>query len=119
MERHEPAAFRSSPIAGRELRVIFDGGRLTSGAGVLVLTDIERRFGIASGWRVASWTRGRRNWCATRGRHVPLPGAADRGWRPLPDRVTMRRHLEQSSGASPGAVVKQTTLSSMPSVISM
>ena len=47
MERHERAAFRPSPIAGRELRVTFDGGRLTSDAGVLVLADIERRLGIA------------------------------------------------------------------------
>src|SRR3954453_15131155 len=47
MERHERAAFRSSPIAGRELRVAFDGGRLTSDAGVLPLADIERRLGIA------------------------------------------------------------------------
>ena len=47
MERHERSAFRSSPIAGRELRVAFDGGRLTSDAGVLVLADIERRLGIA------------------------------------------------------------------------
>lgn len=47
MERHERAAFCSSPIAGRELRVTFDGGRLTSDAGVLVLADIERRLRIA------------------------------------------------------------------------
>ena len=47
MERHERSAFRSSPIAGRELRVAFDGGRLTSDAGVLVLADIERRLGLA------------------------------------------------------------------------
>jgi hypothetical protein len=47
MERHERAAFCSPPIAGRELRVTFDGGRLTSDAGVLVLAGIERRLGIA------------------------------------------------------------------------
>ena len=47
MEQHERAAFCSSPIAGRELRVTFDGGRLTSDAGVLVLADIERRLRIA------------------------------------------------------------------------
>jgi hypothetical protein len=46
MERHERAAF-SPPIAGRELRVTFDGGRLTSDAGVIVLAGIERRLGIA------------------------------------------------------------------------
>jgi DDE family transposase len=37
----------SSPIAGKEVRVAFDGGRLTPDAGVLVLADIERRLGIA------------------------------------------------------------------------
>jgi Transposase DDE domain group 1 len=47
MEQHQRSAFRSSPIAGRELRVAFDGGRLTSDAGVLPLADIERRLGIA------------------------------------------------------------------------
>jgi hypothetical protein len=47
MEQHERAAFRSSPIAGRELHVTFDGGWLTSDAGVLPLADIERRLGIA------------------------------------------------------------------------
>jgi hypothetical protein len=47
MERHERAAFCSPPIPGRELRVTFDGGRLTADAGVLVLAGIERRLGIA------------------------------------------------------------------------
>ena len=37
----------SSPIAGKAVQFSFDGGRLTSDAGVLVLADIERRFGIA------------------------------------------------------------------------
>ena len=37
----------SSPIAGKSVRVAFDGGRLTSDAGVLLLADIERRLGIA------------------------------------------------------------------------
>ena len=37
----------SSPVAGKAVRVAFDGGRLTSDAGVLVLADIERRLGIA------------------------------------------------------------------------
>ena len=37
----------SSPIAGKAVRVAFDGGRLTSDAGVLLLADIERRLGIA------------------------------------------------------------------------
>jgi hypothetical protein len=37
----------TSPIAGKPVRVAFDGGRLTSDAGVLLLADIERRLGIA------------------------------------------------------------------------
>jgi hypothetical protein len=41
------ALFGSSSIAGKGVRIAFDGGRLTSDAGVLVLADIERRLGIA------------------------------------------------------------------------
>ena len=37
----------SSPVAGKPVHVAFDGGRLTSDAGVLVLAEIERRLGIA------------------------------------------------------------------------
>jgi hypothetical protein len=37
----------SSPIAGKGVRVAFDGGRLTSDAGVLVLADVERRLKVA------------------------------------------------------------------------
>ena len=36
-----------SPIAGKAVHVAFDGGRLTSDAGVLVLSQIERRLGLA------------------------------------------------------------------------
>ena len=32
---------------GKLVRLAFDGGRLTSDTGVLVLAEIERRFGIA------------------------------------------------------------------------
>jgi hypothetical protein len=46
MERHERMAF-PSPVAGKPVRAAFDGGRLTSDAGVLVLAGIERRLGIA------------------------------------------------------------------------
>jgi hypothetical protein len=35
-----------SPIAGKAVRVAFNGGRLTSDAGVLVLAEIERRLGL-------------------------------------------------------------------------
>jgi hypothetical protein len=37
----------SASIAGKGVQVAFDGGRLTSDAGVLPLADIERRLGIA------------------------------------------------------------------------
>ena len=37
----------SSQIAGKVVRIAFDGGRLTSDAGVLLLAEIERRLGIA------------------------------------------------------------------------
>ncbi len=36
-----------SPVAGKPVRVTFDGGRLTSDGGVLVLAEIERKLGIA------------------------------------------------------------------------
>jgi hypothetical protein len=36
-----------SPVAGKPVHVAFDGGRLTSDAGVLVLAEIERRLGLA------------------------------------------------------------------------
>src|SRR3954464_5511020 len=46
MEQHERAVF-SSMVPDRVIRAAFDGGRLTSDAGVLVLAEIERRLGIA------------------------------------------------------------------------
>ena len=79
MERHERAAF-SSPVAGKAVRAAFDGGRLTSDAGVLVLAEIERRLGIAE--RLARCIEDPRSPGAGAphpGRHDPLPGAADRG----------------------------------------
>ena len=36
-----------SRVAGKPVDVAFDGGRLTSDAGVLVLAEIERRLGLA------------------------------------------------------------------------
>jgi hypothetical protein len=36
-----------SPVAGKPVQVTFDGGRLTSDGGVLLLAEIERRFKIA------------------------------------------------------------------------
>ena len=35
-----------SPVAGKPVRAAFDGGRLTSDAGVLLLAEIDRRLGI-------------------------------------------------------------------------
>jgi hypothetical protein len=35
------------PICGKPVQVAFDGGRLTSDAGVLLLAEVERRLGIA------------------------------------------------------------------------
>jgi Transposase DDE domain group 1 len=46
MERHERTAF-SSLVAGKPVRAAFDGGRLTSDVGVLVLAEVEHRLGIA------------------------------------------------------------------------
>jgi hypothetical protein len=46
MERHERGAF-SPTVAGKPSCAAFDGGRLSSDAGVLVLAEIERRLGIA------------------------------------------------------------------------
>lgn len=36
-----------SPVAGKPVHVAFDGGRLTSDAGVLLLAEIERKLGLA------------------------------------------------------------------------
>jgi Transposase DDE domain group 1 len=36
-----------SPVAAKPVHAAFDGGRLTSDAGVLVLAEVERRLGIA------------------------------------------------------------------------
>jgi len=35
-----------SPVAGKDLCARFDGGRLSSDGGVLVLREIERRLGV-------------------------------------------------------------------------
>ena len=35
-----------SPVAGKPVRLAFDGGRLTSDGGVLLLAEIERKLGI-------------------------------------------------------------------------
>jgi hypothetical protein len=47
MVEHAPFLPGLSPVGGKPVHVAFDGGRLTSDAGVLVLAQIERQFGIA------------------------------------------------------------------------
>ena len=36
-----------SPVAGKPVHVAFDGGRLTSDAGLVLLAKIERKLGLA------------------------------------------------------------------------
>jgi hypothetical protein len=36
-----------SPVAGKPVHIAFDGGRLTSDGGILILAEIERRLGTA------------------------------------------------------------------------
>src|SRR5688572_10520802 len=47
MSDHAPLLPGLLPVAGKPVCAAFDGGRLTSDAGVLLLADIERRLGIA------------------------------------------------------------------------
>jgi hypothetical protein len=47
MADHAPALPGLSPVAGKPVHLTFDGGRLSSDAGVLLLAEIERRLGIA------------------------------------------------------------------------
>jgi hypothetical protein len=47
MAEHAPLLPGLSPVRGKPVRVTFDGGRLTSDAGVLLLAEVERRLGLA------------------------------------------------------------------------
>jgi hypothetical protein len=47
MADHAPFLPGLSPVRGKPVHVAFDGGRLTSDSGVLVLAEIERRLGLA------------------------------------------------------------------------
>jgi hypothetical protein len=47
MAEHAPFLPGLSPVGGKPVLVAFDGGRLTSDAGVLVLAEVERKLGIA------------------------------------------------------------------------
>jgi hypothetical protein len=47
-------------VAGKTVEVAFDGGRMTSDAGVVLLAAVERRLGLRGGRPPASRTSGRR-----------------------------------------------------------
>lgn len=47
MSDHAPFLLGLSAVGGKPVQVSFDGGRLTSDAGVLLLAEIERRLGLA------------------------------------------------------------------------
>ena len=47
MAENAPLLPGLSPVGGKPVHVAFDGGRLTSDAGVLVLAEIERKLGVA------------------------------------------------------------------------
>jgi hypothetical protein len=47
MAEHAPSLPGLSPVRGKPVHVSFDGGRLTSDAGVLLLAEVERRLGLA------------------------------------------------------------------------
>ena len=94
-----------SPVAGKPVQVTFDGGRLTSDGGVLVLAEIERRLGIAERLaRCIEDPRAPERVAARARRDDPLPGAADRGR--LRGRQRLRRAARRSGlqdGGRPAA----------------
>jgi hypothetical protein len=47
MAENAPILPGLSPVGGKPIHVAFDGGRLTTDTGVLVLAEIERRLGLA------------------------------------------------------------------------
>ena len=47
MAKNAPVLPGLSPVGGKPVHLTFDGGRLTSDAGVLVLAEVERRLGLA------------------------------------------------------------------------
>src|SRR5262245_47543746 len=47
MAKNAPVQPGLLPVGGKPVHVAFDGGRLTSDAGVLVLAEVERRLGLA------------------------------------------------------------------------
>src|ERR1700686_1016800 len=79
-------------VGGKPVHVAFDGGRLTSDAGILLLAAIEQRLNIAERLAacIADWRDPER---------VLLPGAADRGG--LSRRQRLRR-AQSRSGVQDG-----------------
>ena len=84
MERHERSAF-SSPVAGKAMHAAFDGGRLTSDAGILVLDNGPiHTSGLTTGalaerpWFTVEWLP----------KHAPELNDIERSWRDL-----KRHHL--------------------------
>src|SRR5438874_13653698 len=68
------------PVAGKPVHLTFDGGRMTSDAGILLLAAIEQRLGIAE--RLADCIElpaRSRPGTARACRDDPLSGDADRG----------------------------------------
>src|SRR6202521_2858844 len=59
MEEDSFLPFELPAVARKKMSVAFDGGMLSSDAGVLVLRDVERRLGLAA--RLAGCIRDRRN----------------------------------------------------------
>ena len=53
------------PVAGKPVHVVFDGGRMTSDAGILLLAAIEQRLGIAERLANCIEDRVHRNGCGT------------------------------------------------------
>ena len=74
-----PSLAGLSPVADKELVARFDGGRLSSGGGLLVLREIERRLKVADCLAAYALRSARsRQHRASGRRHHPLPNADDR-----------------------------------------
>jgi hypothetical protein len=59
MEQHSDYLPGLSPVEGKPVRAAFDGGMLSSDAGVLLLREVERKLGIAD--RLAACLADRRD----------------------------------------------------------
>ncbi|MBM3539347.1 MAG: IS1380 family transposase [Alphaproteobacteria bacterium] len=59
MAEHSLLPFDLPAVASKKVRVAFDGGKLTSDAGVLLLREVEKKLGIAD--RLAGCLRDRRD----------------------------------------------------------